>query len=119
MWPQPCRPSRAVLTGHQAKPGCELATTSELTPVTDQREQCGGGGLADPAQAHELLGPGVFPGHLRDVPVVGRDPLVQPRQLVEQIADDSVAPPGQILQARHGLAAHGQMPSVAVRHRTR
>ena len=46
----------------------------------------------------------VIARHLRDVAVVLRDALVQPRDFAEQVADDRVGPAGQVFQRHGGLA---------------
>ena len=100
-----CLPARAVLAGHQAKPGGELTSAPEVMPIANHGQQRGGGSWADPAQAHELLSPGVIARDLRDVLVIEREALG-----VHNWPLDSIA-----LSKQQAHAAHLRRPSMTAR----
>ena len=100
-------PTRTVLARYQAQPGGELAATLELVAVANQGQYGGGRGGSHPWQAHELLGSGVLFGTLFNVLVVLLNMLIQMTYFVEQISNDGVGPPRQILQVNHSLPSDG------------
>lgn len=53
---QPLLATRAVLPGHQAQPGGELAAALELLAAADHRHQGWGGGGANATLLHQLRG---------------------------------------------------------------
>jgi len=106
--PQAGLAARAVLAGHQAEPGGELAPAFEVAPVANHGDHGRGDGLADAAQAHELLGRVVVTArHLPDVGVVLGDAFVQAGDLTEQVTDDEVGVAGQVFEVTAGFAPHG------------
>ena len=83
-----------VFPRHEAKPGGEVAGLSELPAVADGSEQCRGAERADArewssAGAHDHLEPR-WPSISRSTL---RDPLLEPREVLEQLASACAASP--------------------------
>lgn len=97
MWPKRGLPPSGVLAGSKTDPGGELPAVPELAAVAYRGDNSQCGGRADAANLHQAL------RRLRqaclgfDLPVVGKNALIEQAQLLEQIADEALGERGQAL----------------------
>lgn len=104
---QPGLAARAVLSRCQSQPSAELPRTLEVVSIADRRHDRRGRRRSDAWELHQLPCPFVLTGELANVLVVLGNAIIQLAEMTEQVANDRVAPAGQILEHQMGLLAHG------------